>query len=276
MQRKKGSGTSGSAWAVSLGASLILIAAGPAPADPIVDGRYDPSDGYTQGWPVVFAVEKAVGVVGGGELWLHEDTSTGDVYVAFIQPLVLVDNTYGANSIGWGPDAPSGKRHNFEDLLNSDRAQFVFTDGAGVTVLDVVMDYISQADGGYRSLGVSGGDGAVNVGAAGSVLEWGTSLDYNFNVLGYALTEDSPATDPDYTENPLFPGWVFEVTYELRISGEAFGDEGFGGVTIPLVHDSPNKIGKGKVYPEPVPEPAAAFLALGALAALIRRRPAGH
>jgi MYXO-CTERM domain-containing protein len=277
MQRRKVSGTSGSVLVLSLGVSLILIAAHRAPADPIVDGRYDPSEGYALGWPVDFAVEKADGIVSGGALWLHEDTSTGDVFVAFVQPLALVDNTYGAGSIGWGPDAPSGKRHNFEDLLDSDRAQFVFTDASGLVVLDVVMDYISEADGGHRSLGVSGGDGAVNVGAAGSVLEWGTSLDYNFNVLGYVLTEDSPATDQDYTENPLFPGWVFEVTYELRVSGEAFGDEGFGGLTIPLVHDSPNKIGKGKVYPEPVPEPtAAAVLALGAFAALIRRRPAGH
>lgn len=268
---------SGLAAVSALGVSLIVSLASVASAAPIVDGRLDPDEGYTDGRYVSFAVERVDTIVEGGQLWLHEDGSTGDVTVFFSQPLTLVDNTYGENAVGWGKGvAPSGKNHNFSDLVGSDKARFTFTDGAGQTVLDVTMDYISEAAGGaYRSLGVTGADGAVNVGSGDLVLDWGTSLDYNFNSLGHVLTQDSPATDEDYTENALFPGWIFEVTYELRVSGAAFGDNGFGGVTVPIVHDSPNKIGKNKVYPEggdPIPEPATMFLVCGAAGALLLKR----
>ena len=263
----------------ALGILTLLAVASVATAAPIVDGRFDPAEGYSQGWYVDFAVERSDAIVTGGQLWVHEDGATGDVTVLFIQPLTLVDNTYGDNAIGWGKSvAPSGKNHNFSDLLGSDKAQFVFTDGAGRTVLDVTADYISASGdpSGYGSLGVVGGDGAVNVGDASDVLAVRTSLDYNFNVLGHVLTTDSPATDADYTPNPTYGGWVFEVAYEMRVAGAAFGDDGFGGVDIPIVHDSPNKIGKNKVYPDPgppVPEPATiGLLATGSLAVWRRRK----
>ena len=263
-------------WALGLAAVLVVPAA--ATAAPIVDGRFDPAEGYASGYSVNFAVEGAGTLVPGGQLWTCQGT-TGDVYVAFVQPLTLVDNTYGRNSVGWGPDAPSGKRHNFTDLLGSDAAEFAFTDGTGQVVLDIKVDYLSETSknsGVFCSLGVSGGDGEVNSGPADSVLEWGTSLDYNFNTLGYVLTDDSPATDANYAENPNYPGWVFEVAYELRVSGDLFRANDFGGVRVTLVHDSPNKIGKNKVYPtvvSEVPEPATmTLLALGAAAILARRQ----
>ena len=261
---------------VALSAVVIFVFTAAAAASPIADGRFDPAEGYTVGRYVDFTVERAAGPVDQGQLWTYVDAASGDVYVAFIQPLNLVDNTYGANSIGWGKDAPSGKHHNFDDLVGSDKAQFIFTDALGQAVLDITVDYISKTGTSYHSLGVTGGDGSVKTGSAASVLAWGTSLDYNFNKLGYALTTNSPATDANYTENASYPGWLFEVSYELRIAGSAFGSSGFGNVTVPSVHDSPNKIGKNKIYTEidgAVPEPASiSLLAFGALWFARRRR----
>lgn len=266
--------------AAIVGIQLVLAASGPAMAAPAIDGRYDQDEGYALGRFVDLTVEGIGATVEGGELWTCVDPVTGDVSVLFSQPLTLVDNTYGDNLIGWGRNvAPSGKNHNFKDLKGSDKAQFTFTDTVGNVVLDVTMDYISETSKGsgvHACLGVTGGDGKVHTGSAGDVLEWGSSLDYNFNALGYVLTQDSPATDENYTENPGYPGWEFAVVYELRVAGGLFQTNGFGDVSIPIVHDSPNKIDRNKVFPEinsVIPEPATiALLALGGVGVLTRRR----
>lgn len=261
----------------------VVVALGSLPAlatiTPIIDGRFDPSEGYTKGLLVTLEVQgdKKSGNVPANNsmLWLFSDPVTSDLFVNFTQPLTLIDNTYGNNAIGWGEHvAPSGKDHKFRSLKGSDKAQFTITDGAENVVFDFTMDYISDSDSapsGFASLGVTSKDGHVHSGSADSLLAWGTSLDYNFNTLGHVLTEDSPATDEDYTENPYFPGWVFEVTYEFQIDGNLFRDNGFGGLTIPIVHNSPNKVAKNAVFPTVVPEPSTmGLLSLGAL--LSRRR----
>jgi len=262
------------------GLAAILVAAEVCGA-PIIDGRFDPAEGYTSGQWLNLAVEKSDTIVPGGQLWFHQATGTGDVSVALALPTALVDNTYGDNRVGWGKGvAPSGKNHNLEALRGSDMARFTFPDTAGNTVLDVILDYMSETSTGsgtYASLGVTGGDGDVRTGSAADVLGWGTSLDYNFNALGFVLTEDSPATDAAYTENPDFAGWVWDVAYELQVAGSLFADDGFGDVTLPVLHVSPNKIGKNKVYPETggneIPEPATiALVAFGAGLVLLRRR----
>ena len=261
----------------------VVVALGSLPAlaniTPIIDGRFDPDEGYNQGLLVTLEVERDKN--GGnvpadeGMLWLFSDPVSSDLFVNFTQPVTLIDNSYGANAIGWGEHvAPSGKDHKFRDLKGSDRAQFTIIDGAENVVFDFTMDYISDSDSvpsGFASLGVTSKDGYVHTGSADSLLGWGTSLDYNFNTLGYVLTEDSPATDEDYTQNPDFPGWVFEVTYEFQIDGSLFADNGFGGLTIPTVHNSPNKVARNVVFPTVVPEPSTmGLLSLGAL--LLRRR----
>ena len=78
-------------------------------------------------------------------------------------------------------------------------------------------------------------------------------------------------------KNPDFAGWVWDVAYELQVAGSLFADNGFGDVTVPVVHASPNKIGKNKIYPEDgggeTPEPATiALLAFGGGLMLLRRR----
>jgi len=263
--------------ATMLGTIALLAISVHATAAPVIDGLFDPGEGYTTGIPLSFAVEDSPTIVQGGHLWRYQDPSTNDLSVYFMQPLTLVDNTYGANSIGWGKNvAPSGKNHNFKDLVGSDKAQFVFTDGQGNTVLDITTDYFSETSkdsGVYDSMGVTGDkDSAVAVGSAADVLEWSSSLDYNFNVLNHKLTVDSPATDLNYTENPNYQGWIYEVGYELRIAGSVFGSSGFGDIGLTVVHDSPNKIGKNKVYPTPTPEPATMLLLAAGIPLLAKRR----
>lgn len=266
---------------------LVVLGALPALANavPTIDGHFDPAEGYSVGYWVKLEVEggKKTGNIPAddGELWLYQNATSGDLFVNFTQPLTLVDNSYGDNAIGWGKGvAPSGKNHEFKDLKGSDKARFSISDGAENVVFDFTLDYITasnQAPSGFASLGATGGDGKVHSGSADSLLAWGTSLDYNFNTLGYVLTKDSPATDEDYTENPNFPGWLFEITYEFRVDGSLFAENGFGGLTIPIVHDSPNKIGKNKVYPQVdgvIPEPTAiVLLSIGtSLVGWLRRR----
>ena len=76
-------------------------------------------------------------------------------------------------------------------------------------------------------------------------------------------------------ENPDYPGWIFEVGYELRIAGSAFGPDGLGEVSIAVVHDSPNKIGGNKVYPTPEPFTMLLLVAGAPLLLSRRRRQAG-
>ncbi len=263
--------------------AILVATIGPAAlAVPVVDGRLDPSEGYTTGYYLDLNVQDAGVISDQGQLWYYQDQTSNDLYVAMLQPLTLIDNTYGTNTVGWGTNvAPSGKNHKFGDLKGSDKARFTISDGAQNVVFDFTLDYISEsgsAASGYASLGADSGDGKVHAGSATNLLAWGTSLDYNFNTLGHVLTEDSPATDEDYTENPGYAGWLFEVAYEFQIDGSLFANNGFGGVTIPIIHDSPNKIGRNKVYPHVdgvIPEPATiALLGLSSLVFLLRRRHA--
>jgi hypothetical protein len=233
-------------------ATLLMSLVSRAYAVPTVDGIYSASDGYTTSYNTTYTVQGGATTYSGGQLWTYQDPTTHDVYVAFLQPKTLVDNTYGTNAIGWG-----SKGHKFSDLTGSDMADFQFKNGNGAIVLDVNLDYISTKSGassGYGSLGVTGGDGKVNTGSASSVLAYGTSIDYNLNNLGCSsFTTNSPATDSNYTPNASCSGWVFDDEYEIKVSGSLFGSTGAYSLSLPLVHDSPNKVGKNEIYFNPGP-----------------------
>jgi hypothetical protein len=216
--------------------------------------------------------------------------SQGNVFIAFVQPLSINDNTYGANSIGWNSGKKAGS-HTFSNLTGSDKAQINLTNGAGQSFV-YTLDYISQsstAPSGYASLGVAGGDGSVGGGGKGGkggtsggggsvadVLKWGTSLDYNLNKLGFkSFTTDSPATTAahnpdgsiDYSKPYANPanalGWVYNIEYEVEISASAFGPSGFAGVTVPFAHDSPSKFGQNTIVV--VPEATNYLVGLAAI-----------
>lgn len=268
-------------------AAVMAALSPPAVAAPIADGWLDPTEGYGSGYTVDYALQDSALVVTGGELWTYQGPgvggSLGDVYIYFSQPKTLVDNTYGANSIGWGSDSLTGKDHKFSDLLGSDKASLTLKDGDGNIVYQVTLDYIrgtskKKGDSGpLVSMGMIGGGGKVAKGCSpGAVLAAGSSLAYNLNTLGYLLTVDSPQTDTDYTPNSEYPDWIYEVAYEVQVDGDVFGDSGFGGVEI-IVHNSPNKLTKKHVAMSGeitlIPEPTTfGILAFGGLGVLLRRR----
>lgn len=190
----------------------------------------------------------------------------GDVTVVFTELTDIDDNSYGANRVNWPHD------HKLQDLAGSDKAQFVFKDGAGHVVLDAFLDYLSTKPGtpsGYGSLGVERGDGRVNLGSASWLLDWETSIAADLNETGYCLgghcvvsgtdlLKSSPPTDPpgtSYHASPEFAQWVFPIVYMVKVSHLAFGFSGFGGVSVPFVHNSPAKVGSSKVAIGPCPCP---------------------
>jgi hypothetical protein len=177
------------------------------------------------------------------------------------------DNTYGANSIGWGnrkgpggaggpggpmammPGGPGGGAHTFKDLLESDHAEFKITDGKGKLVLQFKEDYISQdksAPSGYGTLGVSGGDGRMISGDPKALVAFSTSMDRNFNACGLdSFTTSSPATDSLYTPAAGAEAWDYRVVYDVWIDAAVFGSAGFGKAIVDFVHASPSKADGG-------------------------------
>ncbi|HJT81846.1 MAG TPA: hypothetical protein VJ719_11665 [Chthoniobacterales bacterium] len=251
----------------------------------IVDGHFDPNEGYTNVQSLFFQLDNGTMVKDTGTLAWSVDSITGNVFIAFVQPLSINDNTYGANSVGWVDKDGKPKGHTFGNLTGSDKAQFNVTNGAGQMFL-YTLDYISQsntAPSGYASLGVAGGDGGLASGSkngpkptAADVLKWGSSLDYNLNILGFkTFTVDSPATTPvrnpdgsinygqPYANPANAPGWVYNIEYEFEIAASAFGPSGFGSVTVPFAHDSPSKFGQNTIIA--VPEATNYLMGLAAI-----------
>lgn len=191
--------------------------------------------------------------VPGGTVSIAVDPN-GDVTIVFTESLGINDNSYGTNIVNWP------RNHNFSDLVGSDKAQFVFRNGSGNVVFDIFVDYITAKSGtpsGYASLGVTGGDGAVNLGQAAWLLAWQTSEAANLNTTGYCLAGNctvsgvnllvnSPTTNPpntSYNLPPAFNQWFFPIQYMVKVSHLAFGSAGFGSVSIPFLHNSPPKAG---------------------------------
>ncbi len=182
--------------------------------------------------------------------WVDNGDGTVTIRTTFAK--TFVDNTYGTGAVGW----PNG--HKFSDLTGSDHVQLALYDGAGVKKLEFKVDYLSTDDAapsGYGSLGVTGGEGKMLLGASSSVVGAKTSLDENFNAYGYKLTTNSPATDANYAVSPQYPNWIYDVWYEVRVQKSAFGAAGFGYPLITSVHASPSKTGNNTEPVEPGPCP---------------------
>jgi hypothetical protein len=202
--------------------------------------------------------------------WIVEAAENQElVHVRLTLNPAFVDNTYGANAIGWGtreepmmpglmpggmgekpPKGPKKGGHTFKDLVGSDHAEFKLYDHDAQLRLHFKLDYLSEADApsGYASLGVVGGEGKMLLGVASDVVAASSSLDRNLNACGMGgYLEDSPATDENYTPLPAAKLWDYRVVYDVWVKQAAFGAAGFGSGVVDFVHASPSKLGENSV-----------------------------
>ena len=242
-------------------ANLVLIQPQPVSADgPSVEGfAQDPITGVVEAPYVVngitYTQDQATGDFA-GLLYTAEDSGT--LYFAFAQSVFINDNTYGANSIGWGK-----RGHRLKDLLNSEHIKVQLFNNDGTLIYDFFIDYASDVGatkgkkfiGPVESLGVTGGDGSIAAGDP-STVDTDSSLAWNWI---------NNQTDPDDVNSPARivtntydlgttadPNdvWIYETVYEWSVPVSAFGASGYGGgITISEVHNSPVKSGN----PVPVP-----------------------
>jgi hypothetical protein len=179
--------------------------------------------------------------------WRSNGNNTTTVFTQFSKN--LVDNTYGTGAIGWGT-----KGHKFDDLVKSDYLQLALYDSIGALKMEFQVDYIDRITlpPGYKTLGVSGGDGKMLIGNASDVAGVRTSLSENLNTFGYGLTLNSPATDANYTPNAQYPNWIYDVWYEVTVRNSAF-PAGFSHPLIRLVSADPSKTGNNIEWLTPGP-----------------------
>ena len=176
--------------------------------------------------------------------------ANGDIRVTYLQNTGVNDNTYGT-----GAAADWSNGHKFGDLTGSDKAGFELKDANGVTVMKFYMDYITAASSqeqiagrneyttysGYRSLGVTGGDGSISIGSATNLYDFDSTLELNLNRAGYTgMIVNSPVGDPN---------WNVVNGYSFTVKASAFGSAGFGSASVFDQHNSPSKLGVNTIVP---------------------------
>ena len=94
-------------------------------------------------------------------------TDAGGLHIRYDQFPAPNDNSYGVNAVGW----PNGHKVQ-RPFVGSDHAGFQLKDPNGVVQLSFNVDYISadaSAPSGYKSLGVTGGDGKMLIGTSDGI-----------------------------------------------------------------------------------------------------------
>ena len=174
--------------------------------------------------------------------------NSGDVKVVLEYSKDFNDNTYddshNGNTIGW-----PGGNHKFSHLAKSDKAEFEVFDGNNNSVIHFDLDYLESGQSSYPS-NYGPRIEKLYSGNSSDIVNFNSSLSKNFNDYNYVLTHSSPATDSNYTQNPNYPNWNFNMVYEFTISANAFNGNGFGGVDVVSLHNSPSKLNfDNKVFP---------------------------
>jgi len=174
---------------------LVALVAAPiaASASVVVDGFWDGqnADGYTLSKESYIDLGCAsMNCPDQGVLGVTQDAN--NIYIMFAQQTSVSDNSFGTNAVDWSMG------HTLDDLLGSDKAEFILTNSTGTVVFDQYIDYASDITAGnagmsgastdtYQSAGL-GGDG----GGAGTVNSPGTGVGASAFVtaktsLGYDL-----------------------------------------------------------------------------------------
>lgn len=189
-----------------------------------------------------------------------DDANYQYIYVVLEMDRGLVDNTYGSNThSSWHHG------HSLKDMKGSDKAKFDLYDGSGTLLYSPLMDYIQDEQStpsGWGSGGITAGEGHAD-GLDPAYFNGETSLGYNLNtycntginnctISGVNLKKDSPPADQYYNPtDPAFADWEYSYIYEFSVDRAAFGAAGFGFVSIPFTHVSPNKVGKNEISVTP-------------------------
>jgi hypothetical protein len=135
--------------------------------------------------------------------------------------------------------------------------------------IELKLDYIDEENGAFNARVEKFKQNRVDLDK--SKIEFRTSLDYNYNVLGLTSFFGTKAEDED--DNPIDSpadftnGWIPEIMYEFSILKGAFSSDDWFDIEQSVIHASPNKFSdKHKLFPiigtpiNPVPEPATILL----------------
>jgi len=261
--------------------AAMLCLPGMALADSItLDGVVNGNDSYGGSMTVPFG---ATGV--NGAFYYGQDAT--NMYMAFVMPNQVYDNTFGENRVGW-------KKRSFKDIVNSDKFEFIVEgrDNDDYVIMDAYLDYVhrikdsDQYGSGLADDGVQQYDGKVEqfMGSDDDValnlaLAWvdaKSSMEYNINSGQSPFDQPFNWKDRDLS-SPLTGtlGYAFDAAFEVAINREAFGGRGWGDVQIRLadMHMSPEKSGlrPPPIIPPPpstVPEPGTMALMFSSLAGM--------
>jgi hypothetical protein len=275
---------------VVLCAVLILWPASRSEAV-VIDGVVTAGDGYTILKHLSYTVEDVAEIQGGAKLWMA--VNGGLLNVGLTVPKTLVDNSYGLTRVGWGT-----KNHKFQELVGSDKAQFIFRNANDQAQFDVTFDYLhalgdEKNDPPYVA-DKTAKEFKVTTGNEAHVIDASSSMVYNWDTFGAAYPQyfgkdsNSPAAADDYSGS-VPNGWVFDVTYEFQVDWSTWNitqEDLIRGDFVEILHASPNKVGKNvvtdfEVIPPDdstvVPEPVTIMgllLGVGSLTRYARRRTA--